>query len=138
MWWGERTGRRKGAPAVPLSTFAPFHICSSRSEQPISRVAQSRHDVALLVERPVERRAIHHDVRMSVGEPSHSFRRGDEAEKANTRRAGALQGGHGGNSAAARREHWIEKKKVSLGGVTGDLEVIIHRLERVVISVQSD
>src|SRR5438094_963057 len=75
---------------------------------------------------------------MTVGETTHALRRGDETEKANARRAGALERRHRGDGTAARREHRIEKEKVPLGGVAGNLEVVVDRLERVVIAIETD
>jgi hypothetical protein len=74
----------------------PFRIpcsvdVSPRSEQAIAGVAQTGQYVSLVVELPVERRTVHDDVRVGRREAAHPFRRGDEAEKPNTRGPGTFK-----------------------------------------------
>jgi hypothetical protein len=66
------------------------------------------------------------------------FRSGDEAEKADSRRSRFFEGADRGGGAAAGCEHRVEHEEVPLGGVARHLEVVVHRLERVVVTVQSD
>ena len=42
------------------------------------------------------------------------------------------------SGAPASREHWIEQKEIALGRVARHFEVVVDRLERVVVSVQPD
>ncbi len=67
-----------------------------------------------------------------------AFGRGDEAEELDARCTGALERGDGARRAAAGGEHRIEEEEITLGGVTRDLEVVVHRLERVVVAVEAD
>jgi hypothetical protein len=68
----------------------------------------------------------------------HALGRGDETQKSNARRAGALQRRHRRDRAAAGREHRIEQKEVTFGGVTRNLEVVIDRLQGIVIPIQTN
>src|SRR5215831_7002471 len=109
-----------------------------RSEETVAGVPESGQDVTLFVEAAVESRAIHDDVGMFAREPANAFRRGDQAHEANARRAGPFERRDRGDSAPACREHWVEQKEIAFGGVAGDLEVVFHRLECVVVAIEAD
>ena len=113
-------------------------VQSTRAEQPITSVAESRQDVSVCVELAVECCRNDTDVGMLVGEVAKSFGRGDEAEETNACRARSLQRSYGRSGASTGSEHGIEKQKLTFGSITRDLEVVIHRLERVVVSIQAD
>jgi len=61
------------------------------AEEAVARVAEARHDVALLIEGAIQSGAVDGDVRVAAGESTHALGRGDETEKPNTRGAGALE-----------------------------------------------
>jgi hypothetical protein len=111
---------------------------SASAEEAIASVAEARHDVAMLVEGAIEGGAVHHHVGVAARETPNALRRGDETEKADARRARTLERGDGGDSAAPSRKHRVEQEEVTLRRIAGNFEVIVHGLERVVISVQTD
>ena len=45
---------------------------------------------------------------------------------------------NGGDGASAGREHRIEEQELALGGIAGNFEVIVDRLERLVIAIEAD
>src|SRR5687767_1772117 len=75
---------------------------------------------------------------MLVGQPLHPFRGRDETEKTNSAGSGALQSGDGGRRASAGREHRIQHEKLALRSVTRDLEVVVDRLERLMVAIKTD
>ena len=60
----------------------------SGSEEPIARVAQSRQDIALLIELAIDRGAINWDLRVLRVQGSNSFGGGNEADEAHRSHAG--------------------------------------------------
>ena len=110
----------------------------SRAEKTVTGIAEAREDVSLLVELTIERRAEDQDIGMCVGQTANTFGCGYEAEETDTRGAGTLEGSNGRNRTAPGGKHGVEQKKVALARITGHLEVVIHRLERVVVAVEAN
>ena len=109
------------------------------AEQPVARVAQAGQDVALLVELAVERGGEDRHVGMGLehraGRPSGAATR----QRKRIRRAPAvLERAHRGHRRAAGGEHRVEHEEVALHLGRGDLEVVVHRLERVVVAIEAD
>ena len=75
---------------------------------------------------------------MCTGESRDTFGRSDEAEKPDSRRAGALERGNRGHRAAPRSEHRVEDEEIPLCRIARNLEVVVDRLQRVMISVEAD
>src|SRR6185312_7143066 len=111
---------------------------SARAEETVAGVAEAGEDISLVVELAIERGTEDRDIRVRAVHSLHTGGRGDETEEANPRCAGALERVDGSNGASARREHRIEQEEIALAGVRGNLEVVVHRLERLVIAVQPD
>src|SRR4030095_10625844 len=77
-------------------------------ELAVAGVAEARHDVALVVQLPVERGAVDLDVRMSLGHRGDSLRRGDQVDELDPDRvngAPALEDLDRGGRRAPGREH---------------------------------
>jgi len=108
------------------------------TEQTIASVAKTRQNVAVLVQLAIESGAVHDYIRMCLSETVYALRRGHEAEKANARCAGAFEGGHRRSGAPASRQHGIEQKEIPFRGIAGYLEVVVYRLESIVIAIQAD
>ena len=64
--------------------------------------------------------------------------RRDETEEPDPRRAGTLERADGGDGAAASRQHRVEQQEVALGRVRRHLEIVVDRLERLVIAIETD
>ena len=64
---------------------------AARPELAVAGVAEARHDVALLVELAVERRAVDLDVRMGRGHRRDALRRGDQVDQLDPDRLTAPQ-----------------------------------------------
>src|SRR2546428_7031149 len=75
---------------------------------------------------------------MHLAQISYSLRCSNQTEKSYAVCAGSLQGGNCGDCASSRGEHWIEQKEVSLRGITGHFEVVVYRLQRAVVSIESN
>ncbi len=107
-------------------------------EQPITRVAQAGENIAQLIKSPIQGGAVDEHIGMCAGEAPYPFGRGDEAKKPNPSCSSALEGCDGGCSAASRGEHRVQQEKISFRRIAGDLEVVIDRLEGVVIAIETD
>ena len=110
----------------------------SRPEQSVAGVAEAGKDVAVRVELAVERGGEDWYIWVRGAEPRHAFRRGDETEELDARSTGPLKRRDRTGRAAARGEHRVEQEELALGGVSRDLEVVVHRLEGVVVAVEAD
>src|SRR5450759_4267488 len=123
-----------------LDTRLPFCVQRAlpRTEQTIASVAKTRQNIAVLIQLAIESSAVHNYIRMCLSETAYALRRGHEAEKANTRCAGVLEGRHGRSGAPASRQHGIEQKEIPFRGIAGYLEVVVYRLESIVIAIQAD
>ena len=75
---------------------------------------------------------------MSVGEQPYTLRCSNETEKSNPGSARTLERVDGRGSASSSGQHRIEYEEIALSHITRNLEVVIDRLERVVIPVESD
>src|SRR5215470_6546874 len=108
------------------------------AEEAVARVAQTGHDVAVVVQMAVHRRGVDLNVRMRAVEGGEPFRAGQQAHEADRawmhrlhttgRRDGRVAGG----------EHGIEHDHVALFHLVRDLEVVLDRRERLLIAVQAD
>src|SRR5450759_2533111 len=96
-----------------------------RTEQTIASVAKTRQNIAVLIQLAIESGAVHNYIRMCL------------SEKANARCAGVFEGCHRRSGAPASRQHGIEQKEIPFRGVAGYLEVVVYRLESVVIAIQA-
>ena len=111
---------------------------SARAEQSIAGVAESGEDVAVLVELAVECGSKDRHVGVSFAKARDAFRRGDKTEELDPLCTGALERRDRARGASAGREHWIEQEEIALRRVARHLEVVVHRLERVVVAIQAD
>jgi hypothetical protein len=113
-------------------------IRSTRTKQTIAGVAETGKNVSVCVEFSVQRCRYDTHVGMFVREILHTFWCSDETEKSNSCRSRTLQRRHSRRSASSRGEHRVEQEEITLGGITGDFEVVVDRLQRVVIAIQAD
>src|SRR6266550_542180 len=115
------------------------HRCAlSGAEQPIAPVCQPRQDVAVVVELAVERGGEDGDVGVGLEHAPHALGRGDEAEEADPLGAGVLERAHGVRRRAAGGEHGIEHEEIARVFARWDFEIVVDRLERVVLTVDAD
>ena len=70
---------------------AHLHEPLAGAEEPVAGVAEAGENVALGIELPVERRAVHHHVGVRIGKAPHSLGRRDEAEKTDAHGTGTLE-----------------------------------------------
>src|SRR2546428_6149053 len=110
----------------------------SRAEQAIAGIPEPRQDVAVVVELAVERGGEDGDVGVGLEHATHALGRRDEAEEADTLGAGVLERAHGVRRRAAGREHGIEHEEIARVFARWNLEVVVDRLERVVLAVDAD
>ena len=89
----------------------------------------------MFVEPAIEGGTVHDHVRVQLGKAAHALRGSHQAEKPNARGTGALERRHGRRGTPARGKHGIEQEEVPLGGIAWNLEVVINRLERIVVTV---
>src|SRR3989441_5481235 len=108
------------------------------AEQAIARVPQPRQDVAVVIELAVERGGEDGDVGVGLEQVTHAVGRGDEAEEADALGAGVLERVYGVRRRAAGGEHGVEHEEIARVFTGGDLEIVIDRLEGVVLAVDAD
>src|SRR5256885_6421654 len=108
------------------------------AEQAIARVPQPGQDVAVLVELAVERGGEDGDIGVGLEHAPHALGRGDEAEEADALGAGVLERVYGVRRRAAGREHGVEHEEIARAFTGWDLEIVIDRLEGVVLAVDAD
>ena len=92
-----------------------------RAEDAIARVAEARHDVALLVESFVDRSGVHHDIWVQSLHHSESFRCSDEAHELNRLHAELLQDLHCMRCTTASGEHGIHQDHGTERNLIGQL-----------------
>ena len=110
----------------------------ARSEQTIAGIAQTWQDVAVRVQLAVESGADNRYVGVCLVYPRHARWGRYQAEKTDALCTGALERGDGSDRAPARGEHRIEEEELTFRGVGGNLEVVVHRLEGIVVTVEPD
>src|SRR5262245_2450386 len=84
----------------------------ARAEETISRVAETREDVTVVVELAVERCGVDGDVGMRLQHAADALGGCDEAEEADTTGAGPTERARRGDGGAAGREHRVEDEEV--------------------------
>src|SRR5256886_6133395 len=104
------------------------------AEQPIARIPQPRQDVAAVVELAVERGGEDGDVGVGLEHAAHALGRRDETQEADALGAGVLERVYGVRRRAAGREHGIEHEEIARVLAGWDLEIVVDRLERVVLA----
>lgn len=75
---------------------------------------------------------------MCFAETADSLWRGDKAEEADASRAGEFESRDRGDGTPAGRQHRVKHEELPLGGVCRNLEVIVHRLQGIVIAIEAD
>src|SRR6267143_5421826 len=110
----------------------------SGTEQAIARVPEPRQDVAVVVELAVERGGEDGDVGVGFEHATHALGRRDEAEEADALGARMLERFYGVRRRAASGEHGVEHEEVARVLAGRNLEIVVDRLERVVLAVDAD
>src|SRR5712672_3141721 len=100
--------RPSASVALRIRRSAIAEARSLGAEDTVTGIAQPRHDVAMLVELPIDRGGIYRDVRMRGLERGDPLRRRDEAHEADAARPRLLQPFHRGHRGVSRRQHRIE------------------------------
>src|SRR6202165_4730308 len=110
------------------------------AKQAVAGVPQAREDVTLGVELAVNCGGIDWDGGMRFEHGAHPLGGGDQAHEADAVEwsAGASQGADRGDRGAPGREHRVEQEERPVCLAGGNLEVIVHGLECVVVAVQPD
>ena len=99
------------------------------------------HDVALVVELAVERRAVDRDIRVGSADRLDAFRRGDQVDQLDPDRldgAPFLEHLDGGRGRAAGRQHRVEDQAQVDGRRVGQLVVVLDRAERPFVAEQPE
>src|SRR5436853_5272640 len=115
-----------------------YRCALSGAEQAIAGIPEPRQDVTVVVELAVERGGEDGDVGVGLEHATHALGRRDEAKEADALGAGVLERAHGGRRRAAGREHGIEHEEIARVLAGWDLEIVVDRLERVVLAVDAD
>src|SRR2546427_4635329 len=110
----------------------------SRAEQAIAGIPEPRQDVAVVVELAVERGGEDGDVGVGLEHAAHALRRRHETQEADALGTGMLERADGIRRRAAGREHGIEHEEIARVLAGWDLEIVVDRLERVVLAVDAD
>src|SRR5687768_10664 len=123
----------------------PWRLFASRAgvslpcaEQPVACVSETWKDVSLRIEFTIERGTVDRHIGMACRQPPDALGCRDDAEKADARCPGPLERCHGRSGASPRGQHRIQDEKLPLAHIARNLEVVVHWLERVVITVQTD
>src|ERR1043166_4925851 len=123
------------AVLMELLVSTPFTVNSSSCpEDPVPRIAQSGQNVTVRVELAVESGGVDRHLGMGIQHRLDPLRRRDEAEKPDPGGAGGAELADGRGGRAAGGEHRIEDEEVAGGFRGGDLVVVAHRLQGVVVA----
>src|SRR5439155_9773497 len=109
-----------------------------RAVEPVSRVAQAGDDVPLLVQLPVDRRDDDPYIGMLADDVLDPFGRRDQRNQQDVRRTRALDRADRGRGRVPGREHRVEQDHVARGDVVRELDVVLDRLERLLVAVEAD
>src|SRR5438094_4421920 len=115
-----------------------YRCALSGAEQAIAGIPEPRQDVTVVVELAVERGGEDGDVGVGLEHAAHALGRRDETQEADALGASVLERAHGIRRRAAGREHGIEHEEIARVLAGRDLEIVVHRLERVVLAVDTD
>ena len=111
---------------------------SAGAEQSITGISKSGQDVSRRVEFTIECRGNDGNIGMCLAQSTHSLGGGDETEEANACRARNLESRDRCDGTSAGGQHRIEYEELSLCRIRRNLEVIIHRLQCVVVTIEAD
>jgi hypothetical protein len=131
-------GTGRAAEAAQLLTRHAQAAALLRPEQPVPRVPQPRHDVAVVVQPAVDGRGEDGHVRVVLLHVGNALGRGHQADEADGAWRRLLQPLHRGHGAVAGGQHGVEHDGVTLGHVVRHLEVVLHRAQRPGVAVQAD
>src|ERR1700730_3443301 len=134
------------APHRFASSSRTVHLrrlwCSSGSsaEKAIAGVAETRKDVSVVVEMPVDRAGERAQPRMGVVQRLRPFRSGDDANETQVFDDGAAgqQQVDRCDCGTARREHRIEYERAAAVQIVRQVHVVRHRAQRVGIAKDAD
>src|SRR5215217_4827696 len=112
------------------SLFGPVH--------PVAGIAETRHDIAVIIEPLVDRRGPDVHLRMMAVEFLDAFGRGEQARHADAFRTGFLEPVNRRYRRIRRRQHRVEHQHEAVGHVLRRLEVIFDRHERLRVAVEPD
>src|SRR5688572_704596 len=135
---------RRCAACAPNDPALPTASQSARVAGPelaIAGVAEPGHDVALLVEPAIERRAVDLDIRMRGLDRCDPFGRGDQVDELDADRldgAPALQNVDRRGGRAAGGEHRVEDEAQVDRRRVGQLVVVLDRAERALVAEQAE
>src|SRR5204862_3742666 len=115
-----------------------YRCALSGAEQAIAGIPEPRQDVTVVVELAVERGGEDGDVGVGLEHAAHALGRRDETQEADALGAGVLERVYGVRRRAAGREHGIEHEEIARVLAGWDLEIVVERLERVVLAVDVD
>src|SRR4051812_26880310 len=108
------------------------------AEQPIAGVTEAGQNIAQPIELTVERSGEDRHVGMSLQHALDALGRGHDGKEADPSRSRSLQARPRRRRRPAGGEHRIEQVEVALYLRRGDFEVVVDRLERVVVTVKPD
>src|SRR5579872_233530 len=109
-----------------------------RAEHPVSRIAQSWDDVAVIVEPAVECRRHDPAVRLRAHHFFNTFRRSDDADERHVGTAARCKRSQCCGTGVTGRQHWIEYEDLASGQIVGEIRVVRNRGERLRIAIESE
>src|SRR4029453_7670538 len=115
-------------PSYPVSRVRPNFLAPHSNllsaEYTVARVAQPRHDVAVIVQLPVDRRGGDRELRVRLLERPDALRTGDETDETDRARTRFLQTLDRGDRRMSGGEHRIDDDRVALDHAARYLEVV--------------
>ena len=101
-------------------------------------VAQTGHDVALLVEALIQSAQVDLNIGVGGAQRFHALGGADQADELDVLGAPLLDHGDGVHGAAAGGQHGVQDQHVPLVDVGGQLAEIFHGLQGLLVAVQAD
>jgi len=108
------------------------------AELAVAGITEAGHDVALLVELPIQGRAVDLHVRMRLGDGPHTLRRGDQVDELDPHRTPSLQDLDRRGGGAAGREHRVEDEAEVDVRRRGKLVVVLDRAEGALVAEEAE
>src|ERR671911_412012 len=135
MKYSSHDGRARFSAAC--SSEVSTSALSKGSIQPVSRVAEPRHDKRTLVELGIYGGGVEPDVGVLPGEALDAGHGGDGVEAGDPVRTFVLQLRQGRREAAAGSEHRVEYQDQVVLEVPGEVHIVLDRLGRLLVPEES-
>ena len=108
------------------------------AEDAVACIAQAGDDVAILVQLFILCGNINVNIGVCFVQGFQSFGGGNQANELDMLGTALFDLANGVNGAAAGSQHGIQNKNIALGNILGQLAIIFHRLQGLLIAVQAN